>query len=387
MIGKHSLTVIARAATATAGALVLALAALPGQAAVAAPVVLQLRLTPTGATAGAEVSATLTVLSSRCQTVRSLGVGVRDSAGHNLDFPGTASDVRICPTGVTFTTRARAFPAGTYTQFGFYRDASGYHNLTGTTLTVRPAAVPAVPAVPSVPAVPATAPPLGGRSPVFLEEFSHPLDWGAAWVGTRTSAYEYGDHNPKDNKLDQLTQDAVTVADGAATFTARPGSRVLENGLRSWTTGLLTTEGSAQGFKVRTGDYIETRVQLPARTGAWPALWTWKEGGNEVDVFEYHPDHPDLLELTNHVRSGSADYSNPRAVAPGGWVTIGVLCGVGSDDWYVNNTKVYSDRTGVGSQWSAYLILNLSVSAGRYHPAPDSTKPITFAADYVRVWR
>lgn len=56
-------------------------------------------------------------------------------------------------------------------------------------------------------------------------------------------------------------------------------------------------------------------------------------------------------------------------------------------DWYVNGVKVFSDGKGVGTDWSAYLILNLSLSAGQYHPAPQGTAPITFAADYVRVYR
>jgi len=67
-------------------------------------------------------------------------------------------------------------------------------------------------------------------------------------------------------------------------------------------------------------------------------------------------------------------------------VTIGTYYGANSVDWYVNGVKVYSDNTGVGANWSAYLILSLSVSAGQYHPAPTSTAPITFAADYVRVY-
>lgn len=69
------------------------------------------------------------------------------------------------------------------------------------------------------------------------------------------------------------------------------------------------------------------------------------------------------------------------------WVIIGTHYGADSVDWYVNGVKVFSDGKGVGADRSAYLIVNLSVSAGRYHPAPQRTAPITFAADYVRVHR
>ncbi|MFD4393958.1 hypothetical protein [Kitasatospora sp. NPDC058397] len=83
----------------------------------------------------------------------------------------------------------------------------------------------------------------------------------------------------------------------------------------------------------------------------------------EVDSFEYHPDNPNLLEPTNHVSPG-----NPR--------------------YYTDaSAKVFSDGKGVGANWSAYLIRNLSVGAGKYHPAPQGIAPITFAADCVRVYR
>lgn len=226
-----------------------------------------------------------------------------------------------------------------------------------------------------------------GKSLAWSEEFSSPIAWGSKWVGDRTSAYRYGNHNPDDNKLDWLDPGCVTVADGVVTFTAVPAGHTLENGLQAWRTGLLTTEYSDEGFRVRTGDYIETRVALPSGTGAWPALWTWKDGENEIDVFEYHSDNPNLLELSNHVNSGCTYHTDDDAVFPDGWVTIGGCCGEDSVDWYVNGERVFRDGTGVGADWSAYLILNLSLCAGQYHPAPSGRGPVTFAADYLRVYR
>ncbi|MFJ1709650.1 beta-glucanase [Kitasatospora sp. NPDC088346] len=230
-------------------------------------------------------------------------------------------------------------------------------------------------------------PPTDGRTLVWSDEFSAPLVPGARWMADRTSAYEFGNHNPKDDKLDWLDPSAVGVADGIATFTARPGTHTLESGRRAWDTGLLTTEGSTEGFQVRTGDYVETRVQMPTGLGAWPALWTWKGSGNEVDSFEYHPDHPAMLELASRVGSTHRYHTDPAAVAPGRWVTIGTRYGRDSVDWYLNGVRVHSDRKGVTPSWSAYLILNLSVEAGRYHPAPPTGTPIEFKVDYVKVWR
>ena len=375
------------AAVGMAGAAALAAVSLatPAQAATK---VTQDRLTPTSLTAGTASTAGLTVHSGRCFTAATLGVGVRDAAGDNLDFPGSASDVRICPGGVSITTGSRTLPAGTYTEFGFWQDSAGaWHNLASQTLTVSSAT--ADPTASTTPATGTTAPaaPVAGKSLTWSDEFSSPISWGSRWVGDTSSAYAYGDHNPNDNKLDWLDQNDVSVADGVATFTAQPSSHTLESGKQAWTTGLLTTEGSKEGFQVRTGDYAEARVKLPTAAGAWPALWTWKDGNGEIDSFEYHPDNADLLELTNHVNAAQNYYTNASAVAPGSWVTIGTYYGANSVDWYVNGTKVYSDGTGVGANWSAYLILNLSISAGEYHSAPTSTSPISFSADYVRVYR
>ncbi|WP_441249118.1 glycoside hydrolase family 16 protein [Kitasatospora sp. McL0602] len=397
---------------AIAGAAALVAVPLAGQAQAAVGVT-QDRLTPAAMAAGTAASAGLTVHSSSCFTAKTLGVGVRDAAGRNLDFPGSASNVRICPSGVSITTGARTLPAGTYTQFGFWQDYSGsWHNLAAHALTVSGAAPAPAPAptpapapkptptptptpaptptptpAPTPPPTPSTGSPVPGKALTWSDEFNSAVSWGDRWVGDQSTAYKYGNHNPDDNKLDWLNKSNVSVANGVATFTATPSSHTLENGKQAWDTGLLTTEGSKEGFQVKTGDYAETRVKLPAGSGAWPALWTWKNGNGEIDSFEYHPDNPNLLELTNHVKSGLKYYTDANAVGADKWVTIGTYYGANSVDWYVNGVKVFSDGTGVGTNWSAYLILNLSVGAGQYHPGPSGSAPITMAADYVRVYR
>ena len=373
---RHSISP-ARLGTAGAAAALLLLPAAPQ--AFAAPSVTQDSLTPSTMTAGVAASAKLTVHSAGCFTAKTLGVGVRDAAGKNLDFPGNASNVRICPSGVKFTSGSRTLPAGTYTIFGFWQESGGaWHDLPSHKLTVNKA---------STATSSSGGSPVSGQSVVWSDDFSGSIAWGSKWVGDKSSSYRYGNHNPDDNKLDWLDQSKVTTSGGIATFTAQPSSHTLENGKQAWSTGLLTTEGSSGGFQVKTGDYAETRVTMPSGSGAWPALWTWKDGNGEIDSFEYHPDNPNLLELTNHVTSGSKYYTDSAAVAPGQWVTIGTHYGASSVDWYVNGKKVYSDGHGVGSNFSAYLILNLSVSAGQYHPAPSGSTPLTMQADYVKVYR
>ncbi|WP_432156281.1 beta-glucanase [Streptomyces sp. bgisy153] len=194
---------------------------------------------------------------------------------------------------------------------------------------------------------------------VFTADFASETQW----VAGRSWAYPGGGPtNPGDNKLDHLTDAADHSRTGTFRATRRP------DGL--WDTGLLTTEGSAEGFQVRAGDRLRARVRLPVGLGAWPAIWTWRDGGNEVDVFEYHPDNPDLLELTNHVRR-SGEYVRDDAIRRGGLIDVGVTFGLRDVAWSLNGEEVFADGRGVGREWHAYLIVNLSVSAGRYHPPPD----------------
>ncbi|MEU2778200.1 beta-glucanase [Streptomyces sp. NPDC007162] len=196
---------------------------------------------------------------------------------------------------------------------------------------------------------------------VFTADFTSERQW----VAGRSWAYPNGGPtNPGDDKLDHLTADPAYSRTGTFRATRRADGW--------WNTGLLTTEGSAEGFEVRTGDLLRADVRLPTGVGAWPAIWTWRDGGNEVDVFEYHPDNPDLLELTNHVRQGNSYVTNP-AVRPGSTVAMGVTFGRRNVVWTLNGTQVFADGRGVGAGWHAYLIVNLSVCAGRYHPRPDPT--------------
>ncbi|MFI9271276.1 hypothetical protein ACIGXM_11265 [Kitasatospora sp. NPDC052896] len=354
-----------------AAALLLVLA-FPGRAG-AATTITQDSLTPTSAAPNTPVTATLRVHSSACVTVLQLGVAVRDSSGNNFDFPGSTGTVSICPSGYTLVTGSQTFPAGSYTEFGYYKDAAGYHNLPSLTLTVASGGTPGTPTA--------------GKSLAFDEEFTSPIVFGSRWVANTTSAYQYGNSNPNDDKLDLLNPSAVASGGGTVTFTAQPSSTVLANGKKAWTTGLITTEGSTQGFQVRTNDYIEGYVLMPSSYGAWPALWSWKNGDTEIDKYEYHPDNPNLLELTNHINAAQDYYTNSSAVGYGKWVKIGALYGANSVDWYVNGVKVFSDGKGVGTSFSAYIILNLSICAGTYHPAPQSNNPISFSAHYVQVWR
>ncbi|MFD8148327.1 beta-glucanase [Streptomyces sp. NPDC059708] len=213
-------------------------------------------------------------------------------------------------------------------------------------------------------------------APAFTADFTST----AQWVAGRSWAYpDGGPVNPGDNKLDHLTADPSYSRGGTFRATRRPDG--------NWDTGLLTTEGSDQGFMVRTGDVLEARVRLPTETGAWPAIWTWRDGGQEIDVFEYHPDNADLLELSNHVREAHRYYHDPN-VRPGAWIDLRVEFGKRAVVWWVNGVRAFSDGRGVGRGWRAYLIVNLSVCAGRYHPAPGPEQTeMSYEVSELRVYR
>ncbi|MEV7869413.1 beta-glucanase [Streptomyces sp. NPDC088124] len=227
------------------------------------------------------------------------------------------------------------------------------------------------------PTVPAPGGPPGpGGPPCFTADFSSPRQW----VAGRSWAYPGGGPtNPDDDKLDHLVTDPEYSRTGVFRATRRPDG--------NWDAGLLTTEGSPDGFMLRTGDVLETLVRLPAERGAWPAIWTWRDGGNEIDVFEYHPDNPGLLELSNHVRGGGTAYAHP-SVRPGAWVNLKVEFRARTVVWWVNGIRAFADGRGVGRDWSASLIVNLSVSAGRHHPAPDpDTSAMSYRVGFLRVHR
>ncbi|MFI6080862.1 beta-glucanase [Streptomyces sp. NPDC051217] len=212
--------------------------------------------------------------------------------------------------------------------------------------------------------------------PVFTADFSSEDQW----VAGRSWAYPGGGPtNPDDDKLDYLTPDPAYSRSGVFRATRRPQG--------TWYTGLLTTEGSVDDFMVRTGDILEARVRLPHELGAWPAIWTWLDGGNEIDVFEYHPDNPDLLELSNHVNGGGRYYRD-RSIHPGAWVDFEVRLGARSVDWHINGTRAFADGKGVGRDWRAHLIVNLSVCAGRYHPRPEpATREMSYEVAELLVYR
>ncbi|PYC80264.1 beta-glucanase [Streptomyces tateyamensis] len=218
--------------------------------------------------------------------------------------------------------------------------------------------------------------------------FDAPFADRTQWAAGASSAYPPGGVSSGDNKLDRLVPGYGPDGD---LFTA-----VRESAYR-WRTPLVTTENTQGGFELLPGDLLEAQCLLTAAQGGWPALWTWgrdlaggrpQPGHGEVDVFEYHDDHPRLLELSNHVRPGDPAYIDDL-VTPGQWFTVGCRFDPDSVRWSVDGQQVHADGRGVGADWRAWIIVNLSVAAGQWghrRPRPE-TRRLSWRCRELRVYR
>lgn len=204
------------------------------------------------------------------------------------------------------------------------------------------------------------------RPPVV---FDAPFSDRSAWAAGRTSAYPEDGRNREDNKLDRIGPAYGPTDTGL--FRARRG----HGGL--WHTDLVSTEYAPGGFELLPGDEVGATCTVYATRGAWPALWTWgrdtasgrpQPGHGEVDLFEYHPTNPRLLELTNHVRPTGTEAEG--AIVPGVPFRLRTVLGADCVEWYVDEALVWADGHGVGRRWRAWLVVNISVAAGAYGHLP-----------------
>lgn len=202
------------------------------------------------------------------------------------------------------------------------------------------------------------------------------------WTIGKSSAYpNNGPTNVNDAKLDYIASYNMPSSTGLFHATK------MVSGF--WNTDLATTEYSTKGFKLTTNNSLAAIVTLPKASdmGAWPAIWTWGSGSlpghGEIDLFEWHNDNPYMLELSNHVTGDSAYIDN--IVQPGVPFDLQVDFSSNAVTWYVNGFKVFATK-GLPLNWSAYIIVNLSVSNGKWHPAPTTNTTMAFRVNGLRVW-
>ncbi|MEY9846450.1 hypothetical protein [Streptacidiphilus sp. MAP5-3] len=240
------------------------------------------------------------------------------------------------------------------------------------------------------------------QTPLVFSDLFRKADWGrpgAVWC-PYTSAYPDGRTNPGNLKLDNITTGAMSVVKGGGVlFRARP---LTHSPVGQWATGLLTTEPwdggpcGGDGFMVRPDDYVVVHLRLPNRTeggghAAWPGVWTWNDGDNEVDILEWHSELPGFAEFVNHVDGDNGALVRNSLLGFGKWIYVGARLGTDSVTWYLGDSvrdlkAVFNDHKGVPADWKAYLIVNLSIS-GQPGREPTTLTPITTEISSVQVYR
>lgn len=329
-------------------------------------------VTQVSLTAPATGRAVLKLTSTDYLKVTQLGVAARDLLnGAWADWPGSVSGVNIGPEGYTYISDApntNLVAGHTYSVFGYYRTADlVWHNFPAGTLFV-PGSTPA------------PTPDIPGKTLVWDgSNFNDATKWN---VGKTSSFPNTGPTNPGDNKQDWISP-SNAPANGVFSADRRSDGK--------WNTDLVTTEYGSH-FQLQPGDTVLSRFTLNATQGVWVSSWTWGDGSQpghgEIDFFEYHGDNPRLLEISNHVRSTSSGIYANNAITPGVPFTLRTDITTTSVNTYVDGVLVAQDGKGVPSTWRAWPIVEISVSAGQYHPAPSSSQThMEFTCSSYRVYR
>ena len=366
-----------RSMVAAVSALVLAAGGLvgAGPAGAAGVTVTGTALTPATLTAGVPSQAVLTVRSTGRIAVQAITVAVRDGAGTNLDFPGSHS--ATINGSYSYVSRARAFAAGNYTEFGAYEVGGVWHPLTSRTLTVsaapapNPGPGPTPTPEPSAPPGPTGVP--GAWAPAFDDEFNgtalDPGVWQPGWFGTgitgpvnRSETHPYSSANVSESGG---TLNLALSADNGALVSSNP--EVL---------------GAGHGYDFTGPAVLEARVFVPGSGTTidnWPAFWSDGQispANGEVDVME-------------GLRGGSAFHVHTSAGGPGGTANVGPGWHSFAADWDGSTMSFYYDGRLVGGEPFAtgnapqYIVLDNSSSASVGGP---TVTPATMRVDYVRVF-
>ncbi|MFK0115303.1 family 16 glycosylhydrolase [Streptomyces sp. NPDC090994] len=348
-----------------------------------APRVTQLGLGPGYLTAGQRASARLEISADRCVTADRVTVAVRDDAGRNLDFPGAESGVRLCPSGHTFTSGAREFPAGSYTMFGSWQDTDGvWHPLPSITLKV--GATRKTEPEPEPTPEPAREPRGGGPSwePSgawklrFSDEFEgDSLDtskWNTGWFGT-------GVTGPV-NSAEDACYDArnVGVSGGALHLELTGEDASCKGKARRHTGAHVNTMGK---FSYSYGA-VEYRARVPSTDGEvanWPALWDtgefWPRDG-ETDTMEGLSG-----EVCSYWHATDTDRGHCPSGDLTGWHTFGHRWEPGKITWFYDGKPVHTQTSGVVGSPHYLVMQNTQGSFGG-----PTLVPADLQVDWVRVW-
>jgi Glycosyl hydrolases family 16 len=382
---------------------------------VASPVTVQaLGLsTPTPAV-GQSVAAGAKVVAERNQKFDYVVIAVRDQAGRNFDFPGTAN-WRLGTTQQLYTSTRSFSAAGTYTYWFAYRQHGRWTNLspkltftvgaptgtpTPTPTSTSPSPTPSptstspspTPTSTSPSQSPTTSPSTGTPMPVgvpgswtykFGDDFTGPIEWGTKWAYKSSAEADGGQGNKGNQQLEWNQPQNCSTANGLLTITAKPDNITSPSGQHyDWSSCLIT---STPSYAFRYG-YIEIRAQFPSPKGFWPAFWTWQAPGNnqytETDVFEYYSDNRTRLYLTQHSGAGGHYVYLMPFDPTTGFHTYGADIAPDGTRFYVDGRLVYT-APGTSTGLTNLIVDNFVYS--RIPPDPGTVG--TLKVDYVRAWQ
>lgn len=223
----------------------------------------------------------------------------------------------------------------------------------------------------------------GGQWPTaFADEFDGDSIDKSKWSIHSDAEADQCLGNKGNKQLEWHTWDALSVADGRLSITARRDNPQPDY---EWSSGLITTGQACgnepeQSFSVKPGDYVETRLKLPEEAGFWPSTWTWDgTGKNEQDTYEYYSDNPRALYLTNHYSGTGCTYESDVDLT-GDWHTIGQQLGPDETVWYLDGEEICQGGKHDGE---GALVLDMFVFAD----IPPTVDEESMAIDYVRVHR
>ncbi|MFE7803025.1 family 16 glycosylhydrolase [Nocardia sp. NPDC057440] len=219
---------------------------------------------------------------------------------------------------------------------------------------------------------------------VFADEFDGTVIDQSKWAIHSNAEPDQCLGNKSNQQLEWHTWDALSVGNGVLTVTARKDNP--QPGYE-WSSGLITTgqacgHDPAHSFAVKPGDYVETRLKLPAAKGFWPSTWTWNgNGSNEQDTYEFYSDNHRKLYLTNHQSGGgSCPYESPTDLTTD-WHTIAERLGPNKTTWYLDGRQICEQ--GPYSGTGDALIFDLFVYAG----IPPTVTQESTQVDYIHVYR
>jgi len=238
--------------------------------------------------------------------------------------------------------------------------------------------------------------PVVTKSMTFDDEFNTLLSSPDGAVGWMTSYNQWG-LRTYTGESEYYTDSSVgvnpfSIQNGILSITAAPTDPSTNINNRPYTSGEINSQHSfAQLY-----GYFETRADLPAGQGIWPAFWMMPANGStaaELDIFEVLGNAPSILYTSTHqVVGGVSSFttlSNNVPDTSAGFHTYGV-------DWEPSTITYFEDGQPISTlptpptmNTPMYMLVNLAVGgAESWAKAPDSSTkfPATMQVDYVRAY-